>query len=236
MSEYTAPHVHTAVAKILKELAVEKGGQLPANMGNKPYITAVDISNEVKRQFVANDLILIPHEEVEEVRYIDFTEHNKRLHVAIVIVGRYEIQSTVDGSSLTIQGIGDGLAIGTAVASNIASTNALKNALLRFLLITEQSAEDQAKQGTEAVEAAPQSKATRAVNRAKVAPARPNNSDLENAKQAVRDAWKTVHADDEGYQENGYMALGNSKFKRGWASSVEQLTELAKAITDGEVA
>lgn len=148
--DYEVGAVYGAVAAILSSLSVEKNGDLPSNMGGKPYITAVDLALEVKRQFVANNLIIVPNERV--IKHENLVSN--RTTVSIVIEGTYEIVSTVDGSSVTISGVGDGLAIGTAVASNIASTNALKNALLRFLLVTEQSTEDAAKQGTpEEVEA-----------------------------------------------------------------------------------
>jgi hypothetical protein len=138
------PHVYTALAEILKNLSVEKNGVLPGNMGGKPYITAVDASAETKRQFVENNLVFVPNEEVIKHEIVTFKD---RLNIAIVIKGTYTIISTVDGSSVTVSGTGDGLATGTAVASNIGSTNALKNALLRTFLITEQSVEDSAKQG-----------------------------------------------------------------------------------------
>ncbi len=134
--------VYTALAAILSELSVEKNGDLPSNMGGKPYITAVDLNLEVKRKFVSNNLILIPSERV--IRHENLV--SSRTTVSIVIEGTYTIVSTVDGSSVTGVGVGDGLAIGTAVASNIASTNALKNFLLRLFLVTEQSTEDAAKQ------------------------------------------------------------------------------------------
>lgn len=156
-------HVYTALAKILKHLSVEKNGTLPGNMGGKAYITAVDISAEVKRQFVENDLIFLPDERVIEHETIQFKD---RLNVTIVVKGTYTIASIVDGSSVTVSGTGDGLATGTAVASNIASTNALKNALLRTFLITEQSVEDQSKNGEETIQ-------NSATQRARQAPARP---------------------------------------------------------------
>jgi hypothetical protein len=137
-------HVYKALAEILKSLSVEKNGTLPGNMGGKSYITAVDASAEVKRQFVANDLVFIPNEEVITNEHI---VHKDRMNIRIVIRGEYTIVSTVDGSQVTVSGIGDGLATGTAVAANIGSTNALKNALLRTFLITEQSVEDESKNG-----------------------------------------------------------------------------------------
>ena len=154
------PHVHTALAEILKHLSVEKNGQLPGNMGGKAYITAVDISAEVKRQFVANSLIFLPDEEVIKHETV---MHKDRINTAIVIRGTYTILSTKDGSSVTVSGTGDGLATGTAVASNIGSTNALKNALLRTFLITEQSVEDASKQGDTAAPSATQ----QAINKAR---------------------------------------------------------------------
>lgn len=159
------PHVYTALAKILESLSVEKGGTLPSNMGGKPYITAQDVAQEVKRQFVTNNLVFLPSEEVIKHENMNGT----RLQVSIVITGTYTIVSTVDGSSVTVSGTGDGLATGTAVASNIASTNAFKNALLRTLLITEQSVEDAAKEGSEAPEAQKSTAAQRKVEQAKQA-------------------------------------------------------------------
>lgn len=151
--ENKVAHVHTALAAILKELSVEKGGTLPQNMGGRGYITASDLSNEVKRKFVENDLILLPTESIISHEVIGGAADRKT--VAVSITGYYEILSTQDGSSVVISGIGDGLAIGTAVSSNIASTNALKNALLRTFLVTETSVEDQAKEGVPEPKAAP---------------------------------------------------------------------------------
>lgn len=139
------PHVYTALGEILKSLSVDKNGTLPGNMGGKSYITAVDASAEVKRRFVENNLVFIPNEEVITNEHI---LHKDRLNIRIVIRGEYTIVSTQDGSQVTVSGIGDGLATGTAVAANIGSTNALKNALLRTFLITEQSVEDESKNGS----------------------------------------------------------------------------------------
>lgn len=139
------PHVYTGLAEILKHLSVEKTGTLPGNMGGKPYITAVDAAAEVKRQFVENNLVFVPNEEV--VKHENIVTADRAVKISIVIRGEYTIVSTVDGSSVTVSGVGDGLANGTAVASNIGSTNALKNALLRTFLITEQSVEDAGKDG-----------------------------------------------------------------------------------------
>lgn len=138
----TVPAVYTALAKILNEMGVSKNGVLPSNLGGKPYITAVDLSAEVKKHFVANNLIILPRETEKKHETII---NSNRVMVAIVIEGEYTVFSTVDGSSDVIKGVGDGLATGTAVASNIASTNALKNALLRTFLVTEASTEESGK-------------------------------------------------------------------------------------------
>lgn len=236
--ETTTPHVYVALAKILAALSVEKGGTLPSNMGGKPYITAADVSLEVKRQFVENDLIYLPNESVIWHEYITA---NNRLQVGLGITGEYTIVSTVDGSNVQVSGTGDGLATGTAVASNIASTNALKNALLRTFLITEQSVEDAAKQGVEGgAEAAGPSPAARAVTKAKTAGATKvaaptSNAGLKDAQAAVKDAWREVYGELPDFNEQGYMELGKSKFNSGWATRVKDLTELADAIRKGEV-
>lgn len=163
------PHVYSAVAKILRELKVDKNGTLPGNMGGKPYITAVDVSAAVKTLFADNDLVFFPNEEIFKH---DTIVHKDRVNVLISITGTYKIVSTVDGSSEVVSGTGDGLAGGTAVASNIASTNALKNALLRTFLITEQSVEDAAKNGTpDAPEAT--GGTTKKLDRARQTPAKP---------------------------------------------------------------
>lgn len=147
------PHILGALQSILGRLSVEKGGQLPANMGGKPYISAVDLNLEIKREFVREKLVIVPKEHVTHFEVLD----GSRKQTFMVIEGTYQIISSVDGSNVTIGGVGDGSAIGSAVTANIASTNALKNALLRFFLVTEQSAEDAAKETPGATEgAAPQ--------------------------------------------------------------------------------
>lgn len=140
----TGPKVYEALGKVLGAMAVEKGGVLPGNMGGKPYITAHDLAAEAKRQFVANNLILLPDEQIFKH---DVINDNGRKTVVISVRGQYTITHIEDGSSVTVGGTGDGLATGTAVASNIASTNAFKNALLRTFMVTEQSVEEAAKNG-----------------------------------------------------------------------------------------
>lgn len=182
--KYKTPHVHEAMANILKHLSVDKAGTLPGNMGGKPYITAVDTSAEVKRQFVENELIFLPDEEV--LHHENIVMGDRSVKITIVVKGSYTFISTKDGSRETVSGTGDGLANGTAVASNIASTNALKNALLRTFLITEQSVEDEAKTPTES-KAAP----SRAVTQAKaVKPkAAGNGAELTKVKDHIRGTY-----------------------------------------------
>src|SRR5690625_4873231 len=136
--------VHQGMLNILKHLQVDANGMLPGNMGGKPYITAQDISNEVKSQLVENSLVFYSNEELVSEEHLI---HKDRVVVRIVTRGEYTFVSAEDGSSATISGVGDGLAVGTAVSSNIASTNALKNALLRTFHISEKSVEEQAMSG-----------------------------------------------------------------------------------------
>lgn len=147
MSEYITPHVHSAVAAILGSLAVSKDGKLPSNMSGKDYVTAGNLSNTVKTAFVEHGLLTAASETI--FHHEITADKTGRTLVAISVNGSYTIISTKDGSTLTIGGIGDGLATGTSVANNIASTNAFKNALLRTFMVTETSIEDQAKKGVD---------------------------------------------------------------------------------------
>ena len=173
--ENNVPAVYKGIAGVLNSLAVEKNGILPGNMGGKNYITAGDISNEVKRQFVANNLIILPDETILTTEAI---QQGNRIVIRVVVQGTYHIVSTVDGSQATITGSGDGLATGTAVASNIASTNALKNALLRTFLITEQSVEEASLNGVG--EAKPAPAAVRAATAPKRAERKTSDSPLKD--------------------------------------------------------
>jgi len=223
MSEYTVPHVHTAVHKVLGALQVDKNGVLPGNMGGKPYIQAPDVAAEVKSQFYANNLIVAPHEEVVKHETIILKD---RINIAIVVSGTYDIISTVDGSSLTIVGTGDGLAGGTAVASNIASTNAFKNAFLRFLLITEQSVEDEAKNGPA------EAKESRTVQKVGQASASSDTADLKKQISALQEAIteKTgVKPDVNKFAASKWP--GDPK----WFSSADKLGVVVKALQDGEL-
>jgi hypothetical protein len=146
MTEYTAPHVHTALLEIYSDLEVEKDGTLPSNMSGKSYVTAGNLSARIKEQFIKHELIFHP---ISETIWYHGVAQDKtqRTLVAISIEGRYKIISTNDGSSIEIGGAGDGLATGTSVANNIASTNALKNALLRLVMATEGGVESASKDG-----------------------------------------------------------------------------------------
>lgn len=210
-------HVYTALGKILKDMSVEKGGQLPSNMGGKPYITAVDLSSEAKRQFVSNDLILLPSERI--IKH-EIVQSGNRNAVVIGIEGTYTIASTKDGSSVTVGGAGDGLAIGTAVASNIASTNALKNALLRTFLVTEQSVEDQAKAGIGDVPA----EAPRSVGQQK------------SLKTLTDEVKEIIGNPESGYEATDINALG-TKISNGdpkWKLNIKHLEATIKAVRAGE--
>lgn len=136
--------VYKSLAVVLKDLSVEKNGRLPGNMGNGAYVKASDLSEEVKKQFTRNNLILLPMETLEKHEVI---HHKEKLVIATTVRGVYTILSTEDDSHLVVAGTGDGLATGAAVSTNIASTNALKNALLRTFLVTETSVEDAGKEG-----------------------------------------------------------------------------------------
>lgn len=142
--KYTTPHVHKGLAAILKHLQVDKSGQLPSNMGGKAYVPAPAISNEVKKQLVANDLFMASNEEL--IKHEAVAADGRSYKIFTAIKGTYTFTSTQDGSQVTISGIGDGLASNTAVSANISSTNALKNALLRTFLISEESVEKQSMQ------------------------------------------------------------------------------------------
>lgn len=211
-------HVYTALAEILKALSVEKNGQLPGNMGGKSYISAVDLSLEVKRQFVENNLLLLPEEEV--TRHEIFND-NGRKTTTLTIQGHYTIVSTVDESFVQISGTGDGLSTGASVASNIASTNALKNALLRTFLVTEQSVEDEAKNGPKEVPTSAPAQRTQSA-----AP------DLNAARtKLVEVAGSQAEATRRG---NEYFNVAEGEPAM-WSAKVDKIQELIKHLQTGEV-
>lgn len=178
-NEYKVPHVHTALAAIVKSLTVEKTGKLPTNLGGKAYAPAPAVAQAVKEMFAANDLLLLTNETVVSNENLVVKD---RLSIHIVVTGTYTIVSLVDGSQVTVSGTGDGLATATAVAANVASTNSQKNALLRTLLISEQSVEDASH--TEQRPSATEQKLDKA--RAPKPVAKPNSG--ESAQATIR-AW-----------------------------------------------
>lgn len=231
MAAPVIPEVYTSMLNILSKLGVAKGGTLPANMGGKPYITAVDVSREVKTLFVEEKLIVLPSERVVNHETIILKD---RINVAIAIEGTYTFVSTKDGSTATVTGVGDGLAGGTAVASNIASTNALKNGLLRTFLITEQSAEDAAKNGPE--DAPAENRALAAANNGATAPIA--SAATPSAAKAVQQDIKNTVANiktDTGV-EPSYTKIGNRLYPedKTWATNITKLKAILKAIKDGE--
>ena len=169
----TVPHVYTAMAAILKELKVDKDGKLPGNMGSAEYASASAISEGVKERLANHECLFLSDEEPikHEVHVVD----GRAFKIFTSIKGTYTILSSLDGSSVTVGGVGDGLASSTAVSSNIASTNALKNALLRTFMISENSVEEKSQKeqnvapvaaavATARRQAAPVSKAPQGVN------------------------------------------------------------------------
>lgn len=222
------PKIYGALANILKALSVPKGGTLPSNMGGKSYITAVDLAAEAKRQFVENNIVFVPNEEVTKHEVL---VDGGRKTVVVGIRGEYTLIHVEDGSSLTISGIGDGLATGTAVASNIASTNAQKNALLRAFMVTEQSVEDAAKNGEGDSPTEKQSPAARKVNAAKQ-PARPQQStEGPDYREKIRAEIIENSEDSRTAEEVNEL---NKKLKS--ENSKSGLKELYEALKNGEVA
>lgn len=230
MAAPVIPEVYTSMLNILSKLGVAKNGVLPGNMGGKPYITAVDVSREVKTLFVEEKLIVLPSERVVNHETIILKD---RINVAIAIEGTYTFVSTKDGSTATVTGVGDGLAGGTAVASNIASTNALKNGLLRTFLITEQSAEDAAKNGPE--DAPAENRALAAANNGATAPAQ---AATPSAAKAVQQDIKAAVLDVKTKTgvEPSYTKIGNRLYPedKTWATNTTKLKAILKAIKDGE--
>lgn len=178
-------HVYTAIGAILKHMAVDKDGRLPSNMGSSKYISAPALSNEVKRQLVANNLVMLSNEELIAQEAII---HKDRLNIRIVVHGTYTFVSLEDQSQATISGTGDGLATGTAVSSNIASTNALKNALLRTLLVSEESVEEATLNGTSGGEEK-QTPAQRKLEQARASKKTTPGAKTATARDKVRVEW-----------------------------------------------
>ncbi len=232
--EGTVPAVYTGIAAILAELGVKKNGQLPTNMGGKSYIAAVDVSAEIKILLVKHGLVVLPNERLIKHEAI---QANNRITIATAIEGEYTFVSTVDGSVAKVTGVGDGLANGNAVSSNIASTNAMKNAMLRTFMITEQSAEDQAKNGVDESPAA-QPKAIAAAQGGSTQAAKPASSTAVADLQAEIKAAVAEVAEATGATPN-YAAIGKRLFgdkDPNWATKVDSLKAVLKAVQSGEVA
>lgn len=240
---YTVPHVHSALSEILKGLSVEKKGSLPSNMGGKPYISATDLFDEVKGKLAEADLIFAP---VEKFQRHEVVQQGQRALIATVIQGEYTFISTQDGSSLTVGGVGDGLATGSAVSSNIASTNALKNALLRTFLAAETSVEDKAKNGVgDADDSSPaQAKINKASSTAPKAPAKApvKSNATDTLRNSIREVANAVVA--KGAAESGtyYFKIGDrltghatGAQGRTWVNDATVLQQVLDAMNAGEV-
>jgi hypothetical protein len=219
MAGIEVPKVYGAIAEVVKALSVEKGGTLPGNMGGKSYYTAADLNAEVKRLFVQHGLIIAPQEELVRQEILN---NNNRLTIAITIKGTYEIIAVADGSSITIGGIGDGLAIGTSVSANIASTNSLKNALLRFLLVSEQSVEDAGKNG---IPDAPEQKV-----------AAPKSSSIDDVRAQIT---AIISSDKNSFDGAKVNALGDKitgEHRDVWGGNAAALKKVLKALEDAVAA
>ena len=182
-SNKAVPAIYGAMGAVLEALKVDKNGQLPSQLGGKTYITASDVAAAVKNLFVDNHIIILPEERV--VRYDALVDSHEKVRFIIAVEGTYTLVSSVDGSQAVIGGAGDGTALGASVASNIASTNALKNALLRTFLITEQSVEDEAKQGPASERDTP---VNAKINAARQAASKPKNGDYPS-QAIIRTEW-----------------------------------------------
>lgn len=229
------PAVYKGMYEVLKALEVEKNGTLPSNMSGKAYMTAVDINNEVKRLFVANNLIHLP---IEKQIAKEVILNANRLQVTLSIEGTYTIVSLVDGSTAVIGGIGDGIASGSAVAASIASTFALKNALQRTFLITEQSVEDAGKTGP-ADEKPTKAEQKVAAAKAGTAPATgaiPTDEvkELQTRIKAAADARRAVETDFPTHMQFATKFLGNES--QGWSKDTGKLQRVLQAIEGGVVA
>lgn len=241
---YTTPHVHKALSDILKGLSVEKKGSLPSNMGGKPYISATDLFDEVKTKLADSNLIFAP---IEKFQRHEVVQQGQRVLIATVIEGAYTFISTEDGSSLTVVGVGDGLATGSAVSSNIASTNALKNALLRTFLAAETSVEDKAKNGVgDADESSPaQAKITKAAGATPKVASKPTASTTAKAKteelrNAIREKSNEVAATGAVDKSTFYFKIGDritgqTVNGRTWVNDAVVLQQVLDAIKAGEV-
>lgn len=228
MTETNTPKVYTSIHKVLKTLQVDKNGVLPGNLGGKNYATAESISNEVKKLFVANDLIPEYNEEIVTESVADLGD--KKMRFQTTIKGTFKAIHIEDGSSITFSGHGHGLATGTAMAANIASTFAMKNALQRQFLISEDSVE----RNGQAEQAPPkQNSAQQEAAKATTPPPAPKKLTGANG-----DAQKRVVAkmEDGTYDRERVTALNAKIAKQLGKSKGDVMVELEKALEAGEVA
>lgn len=230
MTENNTPKVYAAVHKVLKGLQVAKGGMLPGNMGGKAYMTAEDISNEVKNLFVENDLILEANEEVVTDSVADLGD--KKLRFQTTIKGTYRAIHIKDGSYITFSGTGQGLATGTAVAANIASTFSLKNALQRQFLISEASVDAEGHTEQAAPKQSPAQQAAQKIAKpAAAAPKASGSSENDEAKQLI-----AAGVGNGTYDRDRVNALQEKLAKDLGKPKNQVMVELHKALEAGEVA
>lgn len=227
MTNNNVPKVYAAIHKVLEHLQVDKNGMLPGNMGGKAYMTAEAISNEVKRLFVENNLILESNE-TSETFAPNFGDSKSRFQ--ITVSGSYRAIHIEDGSSITFSGTGNGLATGTAVAANIASTFALKNALQRQFLISEDSVE----RDGQAEQAPPKQNSAQQAAASATAPPAPKKA----SGKANQDAQLRIKEgmDDGTYDKGAVTALMDKLSAELGKPKGEVMVELEKRLKAGGVA
>lgn len=230
MTENKTPKVYAAIHNVLTALQVSKGGMLPGNMGGKAYMTAEDISNEVKRLFVENRLILRANETVAHVSTDDLGD--KKMRFQITISGTYEAIHIDDGSALEFSGTGQGLATGTAVAANIASTFALKNALQRQFLISEASVDAEGHTEQAPPKQNPAQQAAQAT-KPKSSGAAKAVGDEEQRQAQIRISEGITAGT---YDKDRVTALHNALEKETGKDKSKLMVELEKRLKSGEVA
>lgn len=228
MTETNTPKVYTAIHKVLKTLQVDKNGVLPGNLGGKNYATAESISNEVKKLFVANNMIPEYNEEIVTESVADLGD--KKMRFQTTIKGTFKAIHIEDGSSITFSGHGHGLATGTAMAANIASTFAMKNALQRQFLISEDSVE----RNGQAEQAPPkQNSAQQEAAKATTPPPSPKKLTGANGEAQKRVAAKM---EDGTYDRERVTALNTKIAQSLGKPKGDVMVELEKALEAGEVA
>lgn len=178
------PAIYGAIHKVIAELQVEKDGVLPGTKGGKSYRSAEAFTTAIKALFVKHGIIFIANEEVVDQGYYEF---KSRMTYFTVIRGEYRLISTLDGSELTVSGIGRGNDIGATTDANIASTFAFKNAMQRTLLIGDNSAEEAGmRDGSSAGPNAVEKAAARAAATPKAKPTARAKSPEVQAREAIK--------------------------------------------------